>query len=103
MSCSPAVSDGTHEAVCACRIMRARHSSANKKKKNCTIKPAHAVPLASARQGPENQKENQAGHSSERTVEGQTAARTAKLFPALVAVATWQLPPPPVGLWAVGW
>ena len=33
-------------------------------------KPAHAVPLASARQHPENQKENQAGHSSERTVEG---------------------------------
>jgi len=26
--------------------------------------------LASARQHPENQKENQAGHSSERTVEG---------------------------------
>ena len=31
---------------------------------------AHAVPLASARQRPENQKENQAGHSSERAVEG---------------------------------
>jgi len=29
------------------------------------------VPLASARQHPENQKENQAGHSSERAVEGQ--------------------------------
>jgi len=28
------------------------------------------VPLASARQHPETQKENQAGHSSERTVEG---------------------------------
>ena len=28
-------------------------------------KPAHAVPLASASQRPENQKENQAGHSSE--------------------------------------
>ena len=28
------------------------------------------MPLASARQHPENQKENQAGHSSERTVEG---------------------------------
>ena len=27
--------------------------------------------MASARQHPENQKENQAGHSSERTVEGQ--------------------------------
>ena len=35
-------------------------------------KPAHAVPLASARQHPENQKENQAGHSSERAVEGQS-------------------------------
>ena len=35
-------------------------------------KPAYAVPLASARQHPENQKENQAGHSSERTVKGQT-------------------------------
>ena len=35
-------------------------------------KNAHAVPLASARQHPENQKENQVGHSSERTVEGQT-------------------------------
>ena len=30
------------------------------------------MPLASARQHPENQKENQVGHSSERTVEGQT-------------------------------
>ena len=29
------------------------------------------MPLASARQHPENQKESQAGHSSERTVEGQ--------------------------------
>ena len=29
------------------------------------------MPLASARQHPENQKENQAGHSPERTVEGQ--------------------------------
>ena len=29
MSCSPAVSDGTCEAACACRITRARHSSAN--------------------------------------------------------------------------
>ena len=29
MSCSPAVSDGTCEATCACRITRARHSSAN--------------------------------------------------------------------------
>ena len=29
------------------------------------------MPLASARQHPENQKENQAGHSSERAVEGQ--------------------------------
>ena len=37
---------------------------------NCTIKPAHAVPLANARQHPENPKENQAGHSPERTVEG---------------------------------
>ena len=33
------------------------------------------MPLASARQHPENQKENQAGHSSERTAEGQTGAR----------------------------
>ena len=33
-------------------------------------KPAHAVPLASARQHPENRKENQTGHSSERAVEG---------------------------------
>ena len=33
-------------------------------------KSARAFPLASARQHPENQKENQAGHSSERTVEG---------------------------------
>ena len=34
-------------------------------------KPAHAVPLASAHQHPENQKEHQAGHSPERAVEGQ--------------------------------
>ena len=34
-------------------------------------KPAHAVPLENCcRQHPENQEENQAGHSSERTVEG---------------------------------
>jgi hypothetical protein len=33
-------------------------------------KDARAVSLASARQGPETQKENQAGHSSERLVEG---------------------------------
>ena len=32
--------------------------------------PAHAAPLASARQHQETQKENQAGHSSERAVEG---------------------------------
>ena len=32
-----------------------------------TQKNAHAVPLASARQRPENQKENQAGHSSEQS------------------------------------
>ena len=38
------------------------------------LKNAHAVPLASARQHPENQKENQAGHSSERTVEGRRLA-----------------------------
>ena len=40
-----------------------------------TKKNAHAVPLASARQHPENQKENQvenqAGPSAERTMEGQ--------------------------------
>ena len=38
-------------------------------------KPAHAVPLASASQHPENQKENRAGHSSERTVEGHQVFR----------------------------
>ena len=38
---------------------------------NYTIfRPAHAVPLASARQHPEDQQENRAGHSSERAVEG---------------------------------
>ena len=31
VSCSPAMSDGTCEAAFACRIMRARHSSANSK------------------------------------------------------------------------
>ena len=34
-------------------------------------KPAHAVPLASARQHLESQKENRAGHSPERAMEGQ--------------------------------
>ena len=34
-------------------------------------KPAHAVPLASARQRPENKKGNRAGHLPERAVEGQ--------------------------------
>ena len=33
------------------------------------LRPAHAVPLASARQRPENQKENRAGHSPERAVD----------------------------------
>ena len=46
------------------------------KNKNCTIKTRpRRVPLASARQRPENQKENQAGHSSERTVEDHFRAR----------------------------
>ena len=36
VSCSPAVSDGTCEAVCACRVMRARHSSANSEVVSCT-------------------------------------------------------------------
>ena len=40
---------------------------------NYAIKNAHAVPLASACQHPENHKENQAGHSPERAVEGQRA------------------------------
>ena len=44
------------------------------------IKNAHAVPLASARQHPEIQKENQAGHSSERTVEGHVRRRTELVF-----------------------
>ena len=47
-------------------------STANKMMVNFAFeKLAHAVPLASARQRPENQKENQAGYSSERAVEGQ--------------------------------
>ena len=36
VSCSPAVSDGTCEAACACRVMRARHSSANSEVVSCT-------------------------------------------------------------------
>ena len=35
----------------------------------------HAVPLASARRRPETPKENQAGHSLERAVEGQGGGR----------------------------
>ena len=38
-------------------------------------KPAHAMPLTSARQHPETQTENQAGHSSERAVEGSQSTR----------------------------
>ena len=45
-------------------------------------KTAHAVPLASARQHPENQKENQAGHSPERTVEGRRGGATGLGFTA---------------------
>ena len=75
--------------------------------KNPPTPCAHAVPLASARQHPENQKENQAGHSSERTVEGQLLLllvllciddgelhpRTRRNFPS----GTWELvTPPPV-------
>ena len=42
-----------------------------KKKKNCTLEnPPTPCHLASARQHPENQKGNQASHSSERAVEG---------------------------------
>ena len=40
------------------------------------LKPAHAVPLASAHQRPENQKANQAGHSPERAVAGQGVGRS---------------------------
>ena len=36
VSCSPAVSDGTCEATCACRVMRGRHSSANSEVVSCT-------------------------------------------------------------------
>ena len=39
------------------------------------------MPLASARQHPENEKENQAGHSPERTVEGQHNNNTGKYTP----------------------
>ena len=38
------------------------------------------MPLASARQHPKNQKENQAGHSSERTVEGQVRGESCVCF-----------------------
>ena len=43
-------------------------------------KNVHAVPLASARQRPQNQKENQAGQSSERTVQGQKKPAVGCLF-----------------------
>ena len=56
--------------LCFSRVSAAFFSSSSIAQQN----PAHAVPLASARQHPENQKENQAGHSSERTVEGRSAA-----------------------------
>ena len=36
VECSPAVSDGTCEAACACRIMRACHTSANSEVVSCT-------------------------------------------------------------------
>jgi hypothetical protein len=36
VSCSPTVSDDTCEAACACRVMRARHSSANSELVSCT-------------------------------------------------------------------
>ena len=45
------------------------------------------MPLASARQHPENQKENQAGHSSERTVEGHSFRD-----PWVVLLIGWLLP-----------
>ena len=38
VSCSPAVSDGTCEAACACRIMRARYSSANSEGVSGTVR-----------------------------------------------------------------
>ena len=71
-----------------------------KKKKNCTIKPAHAVPLASARQHPETQKENQAGHSPEvlcfvllrlklRSLEASLLFVRRARFAALVKVCLW--------------
>jgi hypothetical protein len=43
-------------------------------------KPAHAVPLASAHQRPQNQKEDHAGHSSERAVEGQPPRFFCRVF-----------------------
>ena len=36
VSCSPAVSDGTREAACGRRVMRARHGSANSEVVSCT-------------------------------------------------------------------
>ena len=44
-------------------------------------KPAHAVPLASARQRPATQKKNQADHSSERAVEGQLNEQQTAICP----------------------
>ena len=49
MSCSPAESYGTCEAACACRAMRARHSSANSEVVSCTGTTAaahHGQPTA---------------------------------------------------------
>ena len=64
-------------------------------------KPAHAVPLAlaSARQHPENQKKNKAGHSPERVMEGheegqsQTQAHASTKTPATKLRQYLFLPP----------
>ena len=45
------------------------HLHVSRRRRISRQKSAHAVPLASARQRPENQKGNQAGHSTERAVE----------------------------------
>ena len=67
-SCAPAPAHAFTQAPCP--FLKAK----NKRRREEELhdkKNAHAVPLASTRQRPANQKEIQAGHSSERTVEGQ--------------------------------
>ena len=75
------------------KASKSRMRSANKRRRKLHNKPAHAAPLAIARQRPENRKENQAGHSSsanKREIEWREWVRSWKNMIATFLEWTWK-------------